>query len=174
MNTATNTHQFEILNDTSRAIRLTLAAVFIGITLSVTGTMGIFVVIPLYAIYLFATGLTGWAPVKELFHHQRPGAKKLSTGLRVSYATLGTALISSIFLTTVAPLGWMVTLPLLAVYPFFGAITGFDALDVLNNTGKTQDDETKEENLADVHYFTDDLMEKIAQYRAAHHHDRAA
>lgn len=182
MNTETHEqYRFENLSLGSRTARFILATIFIAITLSASGAIGVLVALPLASVYLVATGLTGWGPVKELFHHQQQGAKKLSPLLRTGYAVLATVLIGSVMATAVAPLGWLSILPLLAVYPAFGAITGVDLFDAWNNNGLLQDDEAHEKQaqhaeqpFAEIYSFADTLLVKLTHKKPADDHHKAA
>jgi hypothetical protein len=45
---------------------------------------------------------------------------------RIVRALVGAGLIGYVLTTPIAPLGWLAVLPLLAIYPMFSAITGWD------------------------------------------------
>ena len=52
--------------------------------------------------------------------------ENLTTIQRINRILFGAALIVATMLVTVAPLGWFAILPLLATYPIFAGIYGYD------------------------------------------------
>ena len=175
MNTATyETHNFDNLSSSSRTARFGLTAIFIGIILTTSVSINILASLSLISVYLFTTGLIGWAPVKDMFHHQRTGAKKLNASFRIAYAVLASIAIGAVLVNPVTPLGWMAILPLIAVYPVFGAITGVDILDAWFNKGVIQDNEIEQDNKATIHYFEDSFISNLIHKPATQNHDKAA
>lgn len=166
-----NTYQFENLSTASRVTRVVIAAAFIGSVIMASGPIGGLAVLPLLSIYLVFTAMISWDPVSALFSHEQRGAVRLSTSLRAGYGILGSTLIG-IAMTSAAPLGLVAILPLAAIYPAFGAITGIDPLDALINAGNIQDEETVEETAVkgSLHLFASPQKE----VDALHHHDQAA
>jgi hypothetical protein len=148
-------YRFENLSSLSRAIRITISISFIWISVSVPGPLSILFLLPLLAIYFFATGLLAWDPINELFRHEKPGAIRMGKTLRTIYGLTGALLISSVFVSPVAPLGWLAIMPLVAIYPIFGAIAGLDLLDAAFNAGKIQDKDIVINTTAGIHQLTD-------------------
>lgn len=169
-------YRFENLSSLSRAIRITLSMSFLWISLSVPGPLSILFLLPLFAVYFFATGLLAWDPINELFRHEKPGAIRMGKILRTIYGLTGVLLISSIFVSPVAPLGWLAIMPLIAVYPIFGAIAGLDLLDAAFNAGKIQDKDIFTDTPAGIHQLAD-LQHYYSTHRQnenSYEHDQAA
>jgi hypothetical protein len=59
------------------------------------------------------------------------GVENLDNHSRAARALIGAALIAFVMTTPEAPLGWFAVLPLLAIYPIFSAITGWDPIKAL-------------------------------------------
>lgn len=51
---------------------------------------------------------------------------QLKTSQRINRVLVGTVLILATMLTPVSPLGWIAVLPLVATYPIFCGMFGFD------------------------------------------------
>jgi len=169
-------YRFENLSPISRAIRIIISMSFIGISMSVPGPLSILFLLPLLAIYFFATGLLAWDPVNELFRHEKPGAIRMGKILRTIYGLTGALLISSVFVSPVAPLGWLAIMPLIAVYPVFGAIAGLDLLDAAFNAGKIQDKNILTDTPAGIHQLADlqHYYSTHSQSENRYNHDQAA
>lgn len=61
-------------------------------------------------------------------HIANTGVENLPTASRVIRGVIGAGLIAFVLTTPEAPLGWYALLPLLAVYPMFTAIIGWDPI----------------------------------------------
>lgn len=119
----------------SRAARLVIGAAFIAEVMTTSQMpLGLLAVLPLLAIYPIFTGLTGWDPLKEVcqserFAHNMLHLPKLA---RMVIGAVGVAMLGSVYMVSGAP-GWLIVLPLLAVYPVFVAVMGEEPITALYN-----------------------------------------
>ena len=140
-----NSERVENLGQTSRVLRALTGAALIGVTMqSGAAPLGWLAVLPLLAIYPMFTAISGWSPLKALFGQSYQGREysngQLSTATRVILAATGVVAIGSVY-TVSGPVGNLIILPLLGIYPVFTAILGEEPVTALisQNVSQTQD-----------------------------------
>ena len=132
----------ENMSSSSRLTRILFGATLIGFTMHTSvSPLGWFAVLPLLAVYPIFTAITGWSPVKALVEKMKLRTvedTQLSFPVRVLLGAIGIAAIASVYVTS-GPLGSLVLLPLLGVYPLFMAILGEEPVSAIFARGLEPD-----------------------------------
>jgi hypothetical protein len=124
----------------SRAARLIIGTTLIAEVLTTsTAPLGALALLPLLAIYPVFTGLTGWDPIKEVCKSESFTRCMLHLPkiARLVIGAIGIAMLGSVFMVSGAP-GWLIVLPLVAVYPIFIAVIGEEPVTALYNLDLAQ------------------------------------
>ena len=128
------------LSKSSRAARLVIGvALIVGVMTTSLAPLGLLAVLPLLAIYPVFTGMTGWDPLREFCKSERitDCLLHLPTPARMVIGAIGIAMLGSVFVVSGAP-GWLIVLPLLAVYPVFIAVIGEEPITALYNIDSSE------------------------------------
>ena len=123
----------------SRAARLALGAAFIlEVMLSRQSPLGLLAIWPLLSIYPIFTASVGWDPIKEVCARicLRDHLLHLSNRVRSGCYLIGFTLLFSVYFVSGAP-GWLILLPLLAIYPIYMAVLGAEPVTALLNLRRT-------------------------------------
>jgi len=122
------------LTASSRAARLVVGTSLIAVVMSAHGALGLLAVLPLIAIYPIFTGAIGFDPLREICRGQRVSdcLLHLPRAARIASGAIGILMLGSVFMVSGAP-GWLILLPLMAVYPVFLAVFGEEPVTALYN-----------------------------------------
>jgi len=134
MKTHNAQHPNTNLTTGARAARLVVGTALIAAVMSAHGALGLLAVLPLIAIYPIFTGAIGWDPVRELCRNERISdyLLHLPRAVRIASGAIGILMLGSVFMVSGAP-GWLILLPLMAVYPVFLAVIGEEPITAIYN-----------------------------------------
>ena len=141
MNTTnTTTNRVENISTTGRIIRFSVGAAMLSPLFFISGPVGGFAILALLAILPVICGIDGYCPLTAWYRKLSSDRHSTMSGVqRGSYAGLSVALIGSVFVLPVQPLGALAVLPLLGIYPAIVSLFGVELISESLRSMKTQD-----------------------------------
>lgn len=140
MNTTITHKAITNLSTASRTARIALGVAFLlEVMTTRQAPLGTLAIWPLLAIYPLFTGLVGWDPLKEVCRDVcfSKHLLHLNKTTRTCCYAIGIAMLSSVYIVTGAP-GWLILLPLMAIYPIYIAVLGEEPITALLNINTNQ------------------------------------
>lgn len=126
-----NTYQSQ-LNSINRTVRILIGAVFIGVVMATSGSLGYLTLLPLLAVYPLITGLVGEDPIDGLVTNWRGGYQDhcFRPSSRVALLAVGVGAIGFVMGNpqSAASLGWIA---LAGVYPIMAGLFGEDLFSAM-------------------------------------------
>ena len=156
MNTTTTTsNRVENISATGRVIRFSVGAAMIAPLFFISGPIGGFAILALLAILPVLCGIDGFCPLTAWYERVSSVAHtRMSNIQRGSYAGVAIALIGSVFVVPVQPLGALAVLPLLGIYPAIVALFGAELFSEWLSSFRVQAADHEERYRANVHRVT--------------------